>query len=150
MGVMDDVAHIRKLVKGEAGKVVIYTAPEWKWEVRDAALELALEARSEGKGLDMGALMKLPAVRELLKEKGKSAGKFAGALVRELNSRRSELESVKEARLDEKKVLDEGRDFLEKEFGLTVRVFGAEEDGRYDPKGKSGVASPMRPAILME
>jgi leucyl-tRNA synthetase len=153
MGAMEDVAQIRKMVKGEVGKVVFYTAPPWKWDIREAAIEMILrqaEEGKEGKGVDMGSLMKLPAVQEQLGVRGKETSRFVGGLVKELNSRRSELAGMTEERMDEKAVLAGASRFLAGEFGLEVSVYMADEEGRYDPKGKAVAAAPMRPAIYLE
>ena len=122
MQLMEDVAHIRKMVKGPLAKVVLYTAPQWKWEVREAAIDAAAGAAAGGKGLDMGAVMKLPAVQERLKDQGKQVSKFAGALVKELNRRRSELEGLRDRRMDEEAILKEAAPFLRRELGAGVEV----------------------------
>jgi hypothetical protein len=37
-----------------------------------------------------------------------------------------------------------------KEFGVDIQVYGATDEGIYDPKGKARHARPFKPAILIE
>ena len=51
---------------------------------------------------------------------------------------------------DERALLSSAASFLSEETGLPVEVYGADDEGLYDPQGKAKAASPGRPAILLE
>ena len=53
--------------------------------------------------------------------------------------------------LDELSILAEARSFLARELGAEeVLVFREDDPDRYDPKGRSRLARPYRPAIYIE
>ena len=50
----------------------------------------------------------------------------------------------------EKEIYSEAKDFLEKEFKADVFIFPADAKSKYDPKKRSNIAMPYRPAIYIE
>ena len=51
---------------------------------------------------------------------------------------------------DEFALLRENIDYLAQEFDCRVEVFRAEDEERYDPQRKAGVAKPYKPGIFIE
>jgi leucyl-tRNA synthetase len=56
--------------------------------------------------------------------------------------------SVRE--LDEKSVLAQSKSFLSRELKVPVEVYSEDDIGLYDPRGRSKLAEPYRPAIFIE
>jgi leucyl-tRNA synthetase len=52
--------------------------------------------------------------------------------------------------LDEKKILEEAKEFYHRELKATVQVVREGDVNVYDPKGKAKFAEPYRPAIYIE
>ncbi len=121
--VIENVRSMGKIAGVKAKKVNIYTAEEWKYRV----LELVLKEKN-------GAI--------------RSAGKFenreaaAKVISRLVKNRVWETHS---GPLDEEKILNEERAFLEKELEAEVRINPAE-----DPLGKKEKAMPFSPGIYLE
>ena len=142
--VISDVNEIRKLAKGDITKAVIYTSPVWKVNVMKDAIAMA-----EAGELSVPNLTKKCMADEELKKNGKAVSDFAKKTAVDLQ--RGNLEAKKaQAEFDEKAFLQSARDFIAAEVGLEVQIFGADDEDKYDPAGKSKVAAPGRTAIYLE
>ena len=142
--VMSDIGEVRKIAKIEPSKIILYTSAGWKRNVMAQAASMA----SDG-SLSVPALTKWCMSDESIKRNGKAASEFAKKTAVEFSrsspgSRRPVFET------DERALLSSAKAFLSEETGLPVEVYGADDDGLYDPQGKSKAASPGRPAILLE
>ena len=124
--VIADVQEIFAVARIKEAKTAhIYTAEDWKWEV----MELVA-------GKDMrGAMRDVMQDSELRKR-----GKEVSAFVQKVTSDRTFVEKI-----DENGVLQDARDFIEKELGMKLRV-----NPDYDPQNKRKMAIPGRPAIYIE
>ena len=142
--VIADVAQIIKVTEMNPKRAIIYTTPKWKVKVMDIALKLM----EEGK-LDIPTLTKTCMSDESLRKHGKAvpelAKKFATDIARTSNEGRYAL-----LQLDERKHLSSAADFISAEIGVRTEVISADDDGIYDPQGKSKAAIPGRPAIYLE
>jgi leucyl-tRNA synthetase len=130
-----DVRQIWEIAKIENPKrIVLFTAPEWKWGAASIA------ARACGERPDFGAVMKALMQDAEMKKHGNEMQGFAKAVV-------PRLPLLKEAeRIDESGALKEALPLLEKEFGCTVEVERAEKSAH--PKARN--AMPLKPAIFVE
>ena len=142
--VISDVNEIRKLAKGDITKAVIYTSPAWKVNIMKDALAMA-----EAGELSVPNLTKKCMADEELKKNGKAVSDFAKKTA--IDFQRGNLEAKKaQAEFDEKTFLLSAKDFISAEVGLTVEIYGADDEDKYDPAGKSKVAAPGRTAIYLE
>ncbi|MCL2142923.1 MAG: leucine--tRNA ligase [Methanomassiliicoccaceae archaeon] len=142
--VIADMAQIIKVTEIKAERAFIYTSPEWKKKVMRTALDLS----SSGK-LDIPTLTKMCMADESLRKHGKTvpelAKKFATEMSRTSNDWRYAL-----LQLDETEHLSSAARFISSETGVNVTVISADDEGLYDPKGRSKAALPGRPAIYLE
>ena len=129
----EDVQSIISVTGIEPSKIFIYTAPEWKWRV----LEEVQRQESRDFATIMQRLMQVPELRSRGKE-------VAGVLQEILKGEQ------KGVRVRELEVLSEAAGFFERAFGAEVRVYSAEDEGRYDPQNRSARAMPLKPAIYIE
>ncbi|MEM4699882.1 MAG: leucine--tRNA ligase [Candidatus Nezhaarchaeales archaeon] len=142
---LEDVRSILSALKSRPATAYIYVASGWKWDVYRRLAEMA------ERGLDQGS-----ALRELMRSPElRSMGREVAALVRRaypllLEASSEERARRREARLDELAVLREAAGFLEAELGLKVAVYSEEDPSKYDPRGRSSLALPLRPAIYLE
>ena len=51
---------------------------------------------------------------------------------------------------DETALLSSAAEFMSSEIGFPVEVYSADDEGKYDPQGKSKVAAPGKPGIYLE
>jgi len=133
---LNDIDNIARVAGIQPGKVVLYTSPWWKWKVALSMGEMGKEERRN----PMPQLMK----DEELKNHGKEVGKLAGYY-----SKKPDRLDIP-ARVDERAILEEAREFLEGETGSRVEVYSPEDKSIYDPAGKSKNALPLKPAIYLE
>ncbi len=141
---MSDIAQIRKVANMEPEKIIIYTSPNWKVEV----MKYAIEMMSSG-NLSIPSLTKKCMSDENMRKNGKSVSDFAKKTATEFM--RSDAETKKQiAMFNEIGFLKSCEKFLSDDLNVPVEVHGADENGLYDPQGKSKVAVPGRPAILLE
>jgi len=134
-GIVEDVRHIKELAGIEKPKkIVLFTAPAWKWK----AVPIAAKACEERP--DVGATLKALMKDTEMRKHGKEVQGFAKALV-------PRLVLLKQAeKIDETAVLKEVMPLLEKEFGCEIEIESAEKSTH--PKAKN--AMPLKPAIFME
>jgi len=142
--VIADISQIIKVTEMSPKRAIVYTTPEWKVNVMRMALDLA----SDGK-LDIPTLTKAcmsdPSIREHGKAASELAKKFAVDMSRTSNEGRRALLDLNEA-----KHLASAAGFMSAELGVKVEVMSADEEGLYDPLGRSKAAIPGRPAIFLE
>ncbi len=118
--VMSDIIEIRKIVKVEPSKIILYTSAEWKREVmrRGAAM------MSEGR-LTVPNLIKACMADESIKWNGKAAMELAKKVAVEFPRSSPESKSML-YKTDEFSLLTSVREFLAGETGLEVEVFSAD------------------------
>jgi len=143
-GLAADVSEILKVTGVSPSKLVVTVAPSWKREMLKDAL-------SKPKGqLDISSLIK----SAMAKAKDGSAKKEVPAYAKELASamgRSSEQErKTMSLDIDELSALRSALPFLAQQFGCDVEVYSADDEAKYDPKGKARFARPGRPAVDVE
>ncbi len=124
---IDDLLEIKRVAKLEkAQKAYVYTAEDWKWDV----IEVVRDEK------DVGAAMKKAMESEKIREHGKEASKFIPKVVKE---------RIFPVRVNEREILEEAKEFVSSEVGLTIEV-----DAEYDPQNKKKAALPGKPGIYIE
>jgi leucyl-tRNA synthetase len=142
---VDDINEILNVTKITPNRIVIYTAPRWKFSINQTALKLA-----ERESVDMGRLMKEVMADDSLKNHAKQVSKYAAKLVGEIKKLSEKDISYYQTPLDETAYLSEAQSFLESTFNCTISIYAADDESIYDPKQKARFAEPRRPAIYVE
>ncbi|MFH1787971.1 MAG: leucine--tRNA ligase, partial [Candidatus Altiarchaeota archaeon] len=122
----EDVQKIVEVTGKTPARIFVYIAPEWKRLVYDAVKS----------GKTIKDVMGEPA----LKPYGKQVAKLMG-------KRKEEVPDVILTVSEEKKVLEESKEFLSNEFSAEITV---EEKPSNDPEGKAKHALPGKPGIYVE
>lgn len=131
---VEDIRKILKVTKMDPKKIVLYTSSKWKYDVFRSVVE--------GGNFDVGSLMKTVMQDPELRKHGKEVNKYIVQLVKDRPTYAPEF--------DEFCMLEENIDFIAGEFGCDVKVYRAEDEERYDPQRKAGVAKPYKPGIFIE
>lgn len=144
---MEDTSNLLKAMKIKPRRICYYAAPDWKWDVYLKLLE-----RVEAGKYDRDALIKELVSDPSLKAKAREVVSFVGnvadqALRMPADMRRLKLQL---GRIDELDVLRGAQKLYSKQFDAEVAVFAQEDPERYDPKKRSELAQPYRPAIFIE
>jgi len=145
---LDDTMSIARATKMTPKRICFYTAGRWKWKAFQKALAMSLKEERTNQSDLMRELMKDAAMRK----RGKEVASYASQIIKEINrTGRNRIESwMAVGALDETAVLADAKDFLQQELGSEVRIFMEDDRGRYDPKNRSRLAKPYRPAIYIE
>ena len=131
---VEDIRKILKVTKIQPTKMVLYTSPQWKYAVMKSVVESG--------DFNVGNLLKSVMQDPELRRYGKEVNKYIVQLVKD--------RPTFAPTFDEFGVLCENIDYLSREFECQVEVFRAEDEDRYDPQGKAGVAKPYKPGIFIE
>jgi len=144
---IEDTANVIRATKMTPKRICYYTAADWKWKAYLKVLEKSVSQKVEMKDV-MKDLMRDP----VLRKKAKDVAGFVGKIIAELNASSEDQKNrrLEIGRLDEKRVIDEAKGFLEKEFDAELSIYDEENPQRYDPKGRAVMAKPYRPAIYIE
>ena len=134
----DDIESIAKIIQITPSAITICIAPPWKNEVFNTI------ARSTEKGDAVKQIMKDEGMRKRGKE-AIDAIKACTTLIHRLPPHI--VEKVATDGIDEAKIFSGARDFLEREFGVPVRILDATEALSY---AKAASALPFKPAIIIE
>jgi leucyl-tRNA synthetase len=143
--VAGDIGEIIKVTKLAPKKLVLYSAPGWKWTVFRKALEMASEGHLYMSGL-MKAVLEDPGIKLHAKE----LPRYAQKIVADIPKLSAEQLAKYRLALDEHAALVESRGFFAGEFNCQVQCYAAEDPDRHDPQDKAKTAVPLRPAIFIE
>ncbi|HID20468.1 MAG TPA: leucine--tRNA ligase [Methanophagales archaeon] len=120
VALIGDINEILKIARIEPGKIYIYTAENWKWEIFEAIKDVHDKDK----------------IKEAMKlRKDKSTVDFVKRLIK---SNQSYFE------LREVEVLEREKEYLATEFGCEILI-----NEKFDPKGKKRFAIPLKPAIYV-
>jgi leucyl-tRNA synthetase len=131
-GLNNDINEIKKIIGFKPEKIHIYVAPDWKWDV----MELAVEIGKPNVGQIMGM-----SIKKNLHDDKKELAEYA----KKIAKRMTKINYV--GKLDEYTIIENSLPFLSKEADADIYVY---KDPTYDPEGKSGNATPYKPAIYLE
>lgn len=143
---VDDMQEILNVTKITPKKIIVYTAPAWKHQVLNQAIQLSEETGS----VNMGQLMKTIMQDPELKKQAKKVSKYAGKLMGEIKKYSEKDIAYYQSDIDETPYLTEAKSFFESLFDCQVLLYAADDDSRQDPKNKARFAEPRRPAIYVE
>jgi leucyl-tRNA synthetase len=134
---VEDIESIEKIIHITPAAITLLIAPAWKREIFDQI------AHAEDKNTVIREVMKDPAMRSRGKE-ATDAARQCTTLIRRLPPQL--VEQLALGDLDEKAVFERAQAFLEKEFGVPVRIV----DAGGSMHAKAGSALPFKPAIIIE
>jgi len=145
--VAEDTSNLLKAIKIKPHKVCYYVASDWKWQVYLRALENAEAGR-----LDTGELIKELLSDPSLKSKAKEIASFVGKIAVQAARMPSDQRKLRLQlqKLDEIDVMNDAQKLCSQQFNVEVAVYSEDDSERYDPKGRSMLAQPYRPAIFIE
>ncbi|MDQ1280947.1 MAG: leucyl-tRNA synthetase [Thermoproteota archaeon] len=143
----DDVAKIVQATRSVPKRVVVYVAAGWKWRVYLEVLREATAGEAR-----IGDVMKVVMVDAELRSLGRRVASFVQKVVSDVNKMPREMVGSRlgVGVLDVAGILGDARGFFEREFNAEVVVHGEDDAGRYDPRGRAGLAEPYRPAVFLE
>ncbi|PIU59120.1 leucine--tRNA ligase [Candidatus Bathyarchaeota archaeon CG07_land_8_20_14_0_80_47_9] len=145
--VLEDTLNIIKATGMTPKKIYYYTACPWKWKVYLKMLEKA----SHGE-VKMSEVMKELVAEDDLKKNVKEVANFAQKTLKEVNrmpqDRRERVLKMKA--LEEKAAIEDAKDFLKQRLKAQIMVYSEEDSQRYDPKNRSILSMPFKPAIYIE
>jgi leucyl-tRNA synthetase len=127
-----DINQIKKMVGDESGKVHIYLAPDWKWDLYKIANEV-------GKP-DIGQIMGRAIGANIYDDK-----KEIAAVAKKIGREMTKTKYV--GKIDEAQIINDALEHISSEVGSEVIVH---TDDSYDPQNKARNAMPYKPAILIE
>ena len=127
-----DINQIKKMVGDEAGKVHLYLAPDWKWDLYKIADEV-------GKP-DIGQIMGRAIGANIYDDK-----KEIAAVAKKIGREMTKTKYV--GKIDEAQIIDDALEYISNEVSCEVIVH---TDDSYDPQNKSKNAMPYKQAILIE
>jgi leucyl-tRNA synthetase len=147
INMLEDTASILRATKITPRKIYYYVAAPWKWKVYLKMLSMIVEKDVSTKEF-ISEFLKDPE----LSHKPQKVLKMVQLLVKELNQIPLEKRQrhLKIGSLNEKVILEEARNFLEREFNAQIEIFDEDTPNLYDPKCKSEYARPYKPAIYIE
>jgi leucyl-tRNA synthetase len=137
MRTVEDIESIRKLIQITPTSITLYTAPAWKWDI--FRMIVASPDRAN-------------AVREVMQDAAmRTRGKKAATAVTQITTMIHRLPPelvahLREAPINEMAFFGTVREYLEREFGVPVKVIEGGEG--LHPKAEGAI--PFKPAIVIE
>ncbi|MCD6202754.1 MAG: hypothetical protein J7I99_00125, partial [Methanophagales archaeon] len=126
---VNDIKEILHVARLKPGKIYVYTAEKWKWDVLRAIKDVEDKDK----------------IREAMKfRKDKTTAEFVKRAMKTLRKASSKEEASSYFELDEEAVLEREREYLMHVFGCEVEI-----NGDYDPENKRRLAIPLKPAIYV-
>ncbi len=143
--VTEDISEILKVTKIKPEEIYVYTAPKWKQEVYQKAINLSKQGKVE-----MGVLMKDIMADPAMKQKAKQVSKFAGKLAGEIKKLSKSDKQKYLTKINEAAYLEESKKYLEEIFGCKINIICSDAKDINDPKDKARFSVPLRPAIYIK
>jgi leucyl-tRNA synthetase len=134
VALIGDINEILKIARIAPGKIYVYTAESWKWEIFRAIK-------------DVQDKDKIKEAMKLRKDNLLSTVDFVKQVMKNISFKKKALpkkEYTLYFELDEAEVLARERKYLATEFGCEILI-----NEEYDPKGKKRFAIPLKPAIFV-
>jgi len=144
---LEDTFSITKATGITAKKIYYYVAAPWKWRAYCTALQ-----KSTSTKIVQSELMKELMRDNEMKKHARPLSRFAGQIADEVNRMSTEKKQrqLQAGIIDEKRILSEAEPFLRRELNAEVYVYSEDDPHRHDPKNRSQLAKPYRPAIYIE
>lgn len=146
INLLADAHNITKVTKMKPKKVFIYTATSWKWNAYMKVLSMVMQGKT-----NFGEIMK-QLVGDTSTSKVKETPEIVKHMIDDilsdpLNSRQRK---AKLDFIDEVQIFEDARSFLRKELAANIAIYREDDSSKVDPKNKSKVARPYKPALYME
>jgi len=144
---LEDTSNIVRATKIAPKRICYYVSAPWKWKTYLGTLEESVLKKAEMKDL-MRNILSDPELRE----KAKKVSEFVNQAISEINQMSEDRKTrlIKIGTVDEERILNEAKKFLQREFNVIVSIYGEEDPERYDPRDRARLAKPYRPAIYIE
>jgi len=134
---VEDIESIMKLIQMEPASITLFIAPEWKRTI------FSTVAASSDRTKVTREVMAIEGMRQ----RGREAADVVKQITRLVLKFPPQLvDQLRQSAIDEREVFEGAREFLEKEFGVPVRILDAEESRH----AKASGALPFKPAIVIE
>ena len=144
---IEDVNDIIQVTEKIPKQIILYTASDWKWQVF-----LRLVKERETGSEQTRTLMKGFASDPKMKNNIKNVAKYIEKVSKEVSEMSTETRGrlLEAGVIEELEALQSSREFLSKELKAEIKVYGEDDELRFDPAGRAGLAKPIRPAIYVE
>ena len=144
---LEDTGEILKTTGIKPKRVVYYAATLWKWRIFLSALK-ATEAGRVDRGQFVNSVMSDLELRRL----GKWAADYSAKAIQQVQQMAEDQRKVRVqmGQVQEKDVLAGAVEFFEQELRSPVFVWMEGDRDIDDPKGRSRLAEPYRPAIFID
>ncbi len=142
---IEDSNNILKLMPEKPQKLFVYVPPGWSYQLFE---QLVLARKSGEKTSE--TLRKFFTDHPSLEKKTVSTAMTR--ISKSMNELGNEfLDNYKTAKgFDEKVVYEESQIYLGNRLNVVTKVFGEEDESKYDPKKKAAFALPFKPALYFE
>ncbi len=135
-----DIVEIINLLKKQPSKIKLIVAADWKRKLFER-----LASEFKDKGINMGAAMKVamsdPEIRKY--------GKQVQQIVQKIVKNRKLLPEKVISREDEVAILEEAKNYLERELGCEIEITNEEDVVEPNEKNKAKQALPLKPGIII-
>ena len=144
---LTDTQEVTRITGLKTRKIYYYTASSWKWNVYLKALQMTGK-----KVIKIGDLTKTVIADAETKKIDKKVIKFCQKIFETVNKMPKDKlrKQLSIGVVNEFKMIQNVQDFFEKELNAEVKVYMEDDLKKYDPKNRSGLAEPYRPAIFIE
>jgi leucyl-tRNA synthetase len=143
---IEDTQEILKVLNISPKRIIYYVAQKWATTINTLLLQLLKEGKSNQSEI-MKAIFQNPEI----KKHGKQAAKLVPKLLPTAKTLSpAMIEQKLMSQFDELEALKAATSFIEKTFSTDVKVYGADDPERYDPKKRANNALPGRAAIFIE
>ncbi|MEM2739580.1 MAG: leucine--tRNA ligase [Candidatus Bathyarchaeia archaeon] len=144
---LSDTREVLKLIRKPASRICYYLSSPYKWKIASHATDLFSSGSIDAKRL-IDRCKADPELRAYMDRIGSSASEIAREALR---LGRIKVELYSKACLDTlKRLLEDSREFLERELECKVEIYIEDEHGIYDPIGRASKSTPWKPAIYVE
>lgn len=145
--VLEDTSNILRATKMTPKQICYYSAASWKWNIYLKALEKSVASK-----IVLSDFMKELMKDSELRKMAERVAKFANQTIAEINEMPEEKKrrQLQIGAINEQETLAEATKFFKREFNAEIATYREDDTERYDPKKRSELAKPYRPAIYVE
>ncbi|MDA4129785.1 MAG: leucine--tRNA ligase [Thaumarchaeota archaeon] len=142
---LDDSKNILKLMSQKPKELHVYVASDWSYDLFKSLVNARETGEKTSQTLEQffskHTDLDKKLVANLLGRITKSINELGESFI--LNYKKCEV-------LDERKIYDESKEYLEDKLDTSLFVHSGDEPNKYDPKKKSAYSLPFKPALYFE
>lgn len=145
-----DIQKIIKVTKIKPSRILIYTASKQKWILYKKILDKMHQQSTGNFGELMKGLVKDDEIKDIAKSNPELVKKMMGDILSESSDAR--LKKIQMQSFDEGRALNNAFTMIKQQIGesdIRLEII-SEDDDKYDPKEKSKLSRPFKPAIYIE